>query len=130
MAVHIPLRHKLIAGNTMNSNLLIISKQDLESTVTEAVRNALHEYHSQCTVPQRTDDAFGDLDWLYTIYPDSISKATIKHKSAMGLIPGKFKLGRRVLYDKAIVLAWMHSQASPEVVTRLPKVKSHLRKNL
>lgn len=98
----------------MNHNLLIISKQELELTVTEAVRIALHEYHSQCAIPQRDENAFGDLDWLYTVYPDSISKATIKHKSAMGKIPGKFKLGRRVLYDKAVVLKWMHSQASPE----------------
>ncbi len=49
----------------------------------------------------------GDFTWICSVYPAPSS--TIRIKSAAGLIPGTFKVGRRVLYKKATVLAWLCS---------------------
>ena len=51
---------------------------------------------------------FGDFRWLCTTC-SGIPASTLRIKSAAGHIPGTQKVGKRVLYDKASVLAWLRS---------------------
>lgn len=96
----------------MDNNILIINKEDLRSIITDFVKEAILTQKETHTVVNQDLIEFGDMDWLYSIYPDSISKATIRHKSAMNGIPGKIKFGKRVLYNKSVVLEWLRSQSS------------------
>lgn len=54
-------------------------------------------------------DPFGDFKWLSTLCKN-VPESTLRIKSASGEIPGVVKFGKRVLYEKAIVLDWLRSQ--------------------
>lgn len=54
-------------------------------------------------------EPYGDFKWLKRIcvgIPDS----TLRIKSASGEIPGSIKFGKRVLYEKAVVLEWLRAR--------------------
>ena len=52
---------------------------------------------------------YGDFNWLRSICP-GVPASTLRIKSAAGDIPGVVKFGKRVLYDKTIVLNWLKRQ--------------------
>lgn len=75
----------------------------LESLLIE-IRDSL----STTTLTPDTDP-YGDFHWLRGVCP-GIPASTLRIKSAAGGIPGVVKFGKRVLYDKKIVLEWLRSQ--------------------
>ncbi|GAB4038658.1 hypothetical protein [Spirosoma jeollabukense] len=54
-------------------------------------------------------EPYGDFHWLRGTCP-GIPASTLRIKSAAGEIPGVVKFGKRVLYEKALVLNWLRSQ--------------------
>lgn len=54
-------------------------------------------------------DPYGDFKWLAATC-SGVPTSTLRIKSAAGEIPGVIKFGKRVLYEKASVLNWLHSQ--------------------
>ena len=74
----------------------------------EAIRDHLAASQTQ---PTTIDDGspYGGFDWLKTALPN-IPPSTLRIKSAAGEIPGVVKFGKRVLYEKAVVLNWLRSQ--------------------
>ncbi|GAB3949548.1 hypothetical protein GCM10028805_25970 [Spirosoma harenae] len=54
-------------------------------------------------------DPYGDFKWLQSTC-SGVPTSTLRIKSAAGQIPGVVKFGKRVLYDKAVVLNWLRSQ--------------------
>lgn len=71
------------------------------SDLAEATRKLLPSADSINT------NAFGDFHWLTSICP--VPQSTLRQKSAKGEIPGVIKVGKRVLYEKAVVLEWLRS---------------------
>lgn len=59
--------------------------------------------------PPSPEEPHGDFKWLVSICP-GIPASTLRIKSASGDIPGVIKFGKRILYDKAAVLAWLRLQ--------------------
>lgn len=55
------------------------------------------------------DSPFGDFHWLRGTCP-GIPASTLRIKSAAGEIPGVKKFGKRVLYEKAVVLDWLRNK--------------------
>ncbi|SFF25894.1 hypothetical protein [Spirosoma endophyticum] len=64
--------------------------------------------HSPASVVNDAD-IYGDFLWLRNTCP-GIPASTLRIKSAAGEIPGVVKFGKRVLYEKALVLNWLRSQ--------------------
>ncbi|WP_223834337.1 hypothetical protein [Spirosoma profusum] len=54
---------------------------------------------------------YENFDWLCQVCK-GIPPSTLRIKSAAGEIPGVVKFGKRVLYEKAVVLNWLRSQSS------------------
>lgn len=100
----------------METNLVIIRADKLKQIVIEAVDTALLNYSQASSNNQHLDlHPFGDLNWLCSVWPRP--KATIKQLSATGSIPGKIKIGRGVLYEKATVLQWIRSNTCNKSLT-------------
>lgn len=59
--------------------------------------------------PSTPTEPYGDFHWLRGTCP-GVPASTLRIKSAAGEIPGVVKFGKRVLYDKAIVLSWLRDQ--------------------
>ena len=59
--------------------------------------------------PPVAEEPHGDFKWLVSICP-GVPESTLRIKSASGDIPGVIKFGKRILYDKAAVLAWLRLQ--------------------
>ena len=59
-------------------------------------------------------EPYGDFNWLVTTC-SGVPASTLRIKSAAGEIPGVVKFGKRVLYEKALVLNWLGSQARQPV---------------
>ncbi len=53
---------------------------------------------------------FGDFHWLCEAC-SGIPVSTLRIKSAAGTIPGTKKVGKRVLYEKEVVINWLRGQA-------------------
>lgn len=67
------------------------------------------------TNPTAADaDPYGDFKWL-TATCSGIPASTLRIHSAAGKIPGVVKFGKRVLYEKALVLNWLRSQTRQPV---------------
>ena len=64
---------------------------------------------SSTTSTAADSDPYGDFFWLRNTCP-GVPVSTLRIKSAAGEIPGVVKFGKRVLYEKAIVLSWLRSQ--------------------
>ena len=63
-------------------------------------------------------DPYGDFKWLVATC-SGVPTSTLRIKSAAGEIPGVIKFGKRVLYEKALVLNWLQSQTrqpSPDAI--------------
>lgn len=54
-----------------------------------------------------TTTPYGDFNWLLTILP--IPESTLRQKIAKDEIPGVKKVGKRLLFEKAVVLTWLSS---------------------
>lgn len=90
------------------SVLITLDGPSLEALIFDAVDKAIKINHS--TQAHISDaDPFGDFRWLQSICP-AIPASTLRIKSAAGEIPGVVKFGKRVLYEKALVLNWLRSQ--------------------
>ena len=56
--------------------------------------------------------------WAYVLQPAFLARVfseyrgALLHKSAMNKIPGKIKFGKRVLYNKSVVLKWLRDQSA------------------
>ncbi|WP_332368941.1 hypothetical protein [Spirosoma telluris] len=59
-------------------------------------------------------DPYGDFKWLSATC-SGIPKSTLRIHSAAGKIPGVVKFGKRVLYEKSLVLNWLRSQTRQPV---------------
>lgn len=89
----------------MNDILLSpIRLSELEHLIEKSVQRALAK-QSQA-VPDA--EPYGDFNWLRTTVP--YPESTLRIKSAAGEIPGLVKFGKRVLYDKSVVLNWLRSR--------------------
>ena len=76
--------------------------------VREAIREEIHLLSAKQT-PSLEVDPYGNFKWLQAICAD-VPESTLRIKSARGEIPGVIKFGKRVLYDKEVVLNWLKSQ--------------------
>lgn len=82
--------------------------EQLRTLLVEACSIALK--HNQPLAPATLDaDPYGDFKWL-TATCSGVPASTLRIKSAAGEIPGVVKFGKRVLYQKAAVLDYLHSQ--------------------
>ncbi len=57
---------------------------------------------------------YGSFQWLCDTC-SNVPPSTLRIKSAAGDIPGVIKFGKRVLYEKAVVLNWLRSQTRQPV---------------
>ncbi|GAB2542809.1 hypothetical protein [Spirosoma aerophilum] len=75
------------------------------------------------TVPTPPDaDPYGDFKWLAATCT-GIPSSTLRIHSASGRIPGVVRFGKRVLYEKAVVLNWLRSQTrQPIDMTEVERV--------
>jgi hypothetical protein len=89
--------------------IIVIPTEQLRTLIIESVSIAL-KYHQPPT-PGTTSDVspYGDFIWLKNTC-SGIPASTLRIKSAGGEIPGVIKFGKRVLYEKATVMAWLRSQ--------------------
>ncbi|MVM36463.1 hypothetical protein GO730_00375 [Spirosoma sp. HMF3257] len=89
--------------------------------------------HKSAPSPLPNADPYGDFKWLATTC-SGVPESTLRIKSASGEIPGVIKLGKRVLYEKAIILNWLRSQTRQTVdIAEIERaadvqVSAHLRK--
>ncbi|AKD54017.1 DNA-binding protein [Spirosoma radiotolerans] len=51
------------------------------------------------------DTLYGNFDWLVSVLP--IPESTLRQKIAKDEIPGVKKVGKRLVFDKAIVIDWL-----------------------
>ncbi|WP_461075014.1 hypothetical protein [Spirosoma flavus] len=79
----------------------------LERRLTNIENLLLDLKHTPLTPPTTHTDTFGDFKWLTTTCA-GVPASTLRLKSASGEIPS-IKLGKRVLYDKNLVLNWLRS---------------------
>lgn len=87
------------------SVLITLDGPSLEALIFDAVNKAIKINQ---VVPSAVDP-YGDFDWLRATC-SGIPASTLRIKSAAGEIPGVIKFGKRVLYDKTVVLDWLRSQ--------------------
>lgn len=90
------------------SVLITLDGPSLEALIFDAVDRAIKINHSLQTTPVDANP-YGDFKWL-TATCVGIPASTLRIKSASGGIPGVVKFGKRVLYEKVIVLNWLRSQ--------------------
>lgn len=83
--------------------------EQLRTLLVEACSIALkyNSQPSQANLPNA--EPYGDFKWLQSTCV-GIPASTLRIKSAAGEIPGVVKFGKRVLYEKALVLNWLRSQ--------------------
>ena len=95
--------------------MVVMSADQVRTLMIEAASIALKHYQPplQSTVDH---EPFGDFNWLCNTLKN-IPQATLRIKSAAGEIPGVAKFGKRVLYEKAVVLSWLRSQTRQPVDT-------------
>ena len=75
------------------------------------------------SAPTPDADPYGDFKWLESTCP-GVPASTLRIKSAAGEIPGVVKFGKRVLYEKALVLNWLRSQTRQPINSALVEQKA------
>ena len=104
---------------------ITICKMKLETELNIALTEFFRPIVAQCiqeaiqkiSFPPETSpdaDPYGDFKWLSATC-SGIPESTLRIHSASGKIPGVVKFGKRVLYEKAIVLNWLRSQTRQTV---------------
>ncbi len=97
--------------NNNKSVLIQLSGDDLETLIFDCVDRAIKLNHSTISTAYSNDaEPFGNFSWLQGVCA-GIPASTLRIKSASGEIPGVVKFGKRVLFDKVIVLNFLRSQA-------------------
>ena len=76
-----------------------------------AIEEGQKELRAILTKPTSNSEVnpYGDFKWLCDTCA-GIPASTLRIKSASNEIPGVVKFGKRVLYEKALVLNWLRSQ--------------------
>jgi hypothetical protein len=93
----------------VNMDIIVIQPDQLKMLLIESISIAL-KHHQPSTLPLSSDsNPYGDFKWLASTC-SGVPASTLRIKSAAGEIPGVVKFGKRVLYEKAIVLNWLRSQ--------------------
>jgi hypothetical protein len=90
------------------SFLITLDGPSLEALIFDAVDKAI-KINQSSQVHRSNDEPYGDFHWLCDTCP-GIPASTLRIKSASGEIPGVVKFGKRVLYEKVLVLNWLRSQ--------------------
>lgn len=105
---------------TAENHLLAWMDQTLRPILREMLRDELADIlpsiKSKSLDQDQDTTPYGDFNWLQNTCP-GIPASTLRIKSAAGEIPGVVKFGKRVLYEKAVVLNWLRSQTRTSVDT-------------
>lgn len=92
----------------LETELNIALTEFFRPIVAQCVQEAIQKITTApATAPNA--DPYGDFKWLTATCP-GVPASTLRIKSAAGEIPGVVKFGKRVLYEKALVLNWLRSQ--------------------
>lgn len=87
-----------------NMDVVVMPVEQLRTLLVEACSIALRH---NCPPPLAPEaDPYGDFKWLMATFP-GVPVSTLRIKSAAGEIPGVVKFGKRVLYEKAVVLNYL-----------------------
>lgn len=94
----------------LETELNIALTEFFRPIVAQCVQEAIRELSAVSAPTNSTTqtDPYGDFKWLQSTCV-GIPASTLRIKSASGEIPGVVKFGKRVLYEKAIVLSWLRS---------------------
>lgn len=92
----------------MEAKVIVTTELQLKAFIADAVGAAFRYYNPAPTNPPDAEP-YGDFKWLCGTCP-GIPASTLRIKSASGEIPGVVKFGKRVLYEKVLVLNWLRSQ--------------------
>ena len=97
----------------MEAKVIVTTELQLKALIADAVGAAFKYYNPTSTTVSDTEP-YGDFNWLLSTCA-GIPASTLRIKSASGEIPGVVKFGKRVLYEKAVVLNWLRSQTRQAV---------------
>ena len=106
----------------MEAKVIVTTELQLKAFIADAVSAAFRYYNPAPTVLPEVDP-YGDFKWLTATCP-GIPASTLRIKSAAGEIPGVVKFGKRVLYEKAIVLNYLRSQTRQPINSALVEQKA------
>lgn len=112
----------------MEAKVIITTELQLKAIVADAV-SAAFKYHQPISPIVPDTEPFGDFRWLQSVCP-AIPSSTLRIKSSNGQIPGLLKFGKRVLYEKSVVLNWLRSQTRHSIDLNEKSVDEQINKQL